>query len=450
VIDIEFAKWEAPWQPAARKNWQFTQIKHHYDIILGKMLQNSAQSSQDIEVPYLKSQHVQWDKVVIDDLPTMWASPREVEMLRVRKGDLLVCEGGEAGRAAFVINEPPVDCIIQNALHLVRPKLIGDVHFLQYLLQQAASHEWIDVICNRATIAHFTVEKFSQMWIWLPPLSEQQSIAQYLDRQTAKIDTLITAKQRLLELLTEKRRSLITHAVTRGLNPDAPLRDSGIGWLGMFPKHWETGRLKLICKSLQTGPFGSQLHAEDYVDGGIPVINPAHLINGRIEPDERVTVNKIMAEYLGVHKLEVGDVVLARRGDIGRCGLVTRKEIGWLCGTGSLRVRPDKEILDSKYLILLLTSTFAGSWLSLMSVGTTMDNLNTEIVGELAIPLPSLREQQAIVSYVENQTSKLDDLEAATKHTINLLQERRTALISAAVTGQVRIEESYATQESYP
>lgn len=217
----------------------------------------------------------------------------------------------------------------------------------------------------------------------------------------------------------------------------------------MFPKHWETERLKLICKSLQTGPFGSQLHAEDYVDGGIPVINPAHLTNGRIEPDERVTVNEIMAEYLAVHKLEVGDVVLARRGDIGRCGLVTRKEVGWLCGTGSLRVRPDKETLDSKYLILLLTSTFAGSWLSLMSVGTTMDNLNTEIVGELAIPLPSLREQQAIVSYVENQTSKLDELEAATKHTINLLQERRTALISAAVTGQVRIEESHATQQPY-
>ncbi len=208
--------------------------------------------------------------------------------------------------------------------------------------------------------------------------------------------------------------------------------------LCVFSEHWKTGKLKFICKSLQTGPSGSKLHAKDYIDrrdGGIPVINPAHLINGRIVPDDRVTVNKIIAEHLAVHKLEVGDIVLARRGEIGRCGLVTEKETGWLCGSGSLRVRPDGEILDSRYLVLLLINKFADSWLS----------LNTEIVGEIEIPLPPLQEQHLIVTYIENQTLNLDNLESVIKDTIKLLHERHTALISAAVTGQIRVEEYYAT-----
>ncbi|KAM3113166.1 restriction endonuclease subunit S [Phormidesmis sp. 146-33] len=322
----------------------------------------------------------------------------------------------------------------------------------QFLLDVLLTSEFIDQV-NAATFGvkmpHADWDIIGNLLIPLPPLSEQRSIAQYLDRQTAKLDTLITLKQRLLQLLAEKRRALITHAVTRGLNLDVPMRDSKIEWLGMFPGNWKTGRLKLICKSLQTGPFGSQLHAEDYIDrkdGGIPVINPAHLTSGRIVPGDRVTVNKIMAKYLAVHRLEIGDVVLARRGEIGRCGLVTDKEVGWLCGSGSLRVRPNAKILDSKYLVLLLTNTFAGSWLSLMSVGTTMDNLNTEIVGEFLIPLPPFQEQQAIVNYVEAQIAKLDKLEVVTKYTAELLQERRTALISAAVTGKIRVKEAYATQ----
>lgn len=439
MIESILAELEAPWQPVEVENWQLDQIKYHYDIILGKMLQNCPQSSEDVEVPYLKAQHVQWDKVLVEDLPTMWASPWDIEILQVRKDDLLVCEGGEAGRAAIIANEPPEKCIIQNALHLVRPKQTGDANFLRYLLLHAISHEWLDVVCNRATIAHFTVEKFSQMWVWLPPLSEQRSIAQYLDRQTAKLDTLITLKQRLLELLEEKRRALITHVVTRGLNPDALIGDSEVEWLGEIPTHWQSSRLKMICNSLQTGPFGSQLHAEDYIDRGIPFINPAHLANGKIFPDEQVTVDQEAADRLAVHKLEVDDIVFARRGKIGRCGLVTPKEVGWLCGSGSLRVRPNKEFLESKYLVLLMSNTDAATALSLMSVGTTMDNLNTDIVGNLSIPLPPINEQRAIVSYIESKVSKLDTLKTATERTIALLQERRTALIAAAVTGQIRV-----------
>ena len=241
-------------------------------------------------------------------------------------------------------------------------------------------------------------------------------------------------------MLAEKRRAVVTRAVTRGLDPDVPMRDSGVEWLGEIPEHWYTARLKTVCESLQTGPFGAQLHAEDYVESGIPVVNPAHLANGKIIPDKRISVDQETAERLVIHELEDGDVVFARRGEIGRCGLVTQREAGWLCGTGSLRARPDKSMLFSKYLLLIMTNTFAGAWLSLMSVGTTMDNLNTEIVGALKVPLPSFEEQIAIVVFIESETAQIDTLYTAAERTIKLLQERRTALISAAVVGQIRVK----------
>ena len=139
----------------------------------------------------------------------MWA-PDEISSLRVKKRDLLVCEGGEVGRAAIVTEALPEDCIIQNALHLVRPKKSGDIRFLRYVLRHATSQEWLDVLCNRATIAHFTVEKFSEMWVRFPPLPQQRAIADFLDRETAKIDVLIAEKDRLIKLPAERRRALIT------------------------------------------------------------------------------------------------------------------------------------------------------------------------------------------------------------------------------------------------
>jgi type I restriction enzyme S subunit len=292
-----------------------------------------------------------------------------------------------------------------------------------------------------STMQHLTWNAFGSFPVLLPPIPEQKIIAHYLDQETTKIDELIKAKKRLLELLDEKRRALITHAVTRGLNPDVPMRDSGIEWIGEIPKHWSVQRLKTVSRSLQIGPFGSQLHAEDYIDDGIPVINPVHLVDGKIVPDYQVAVDQETAKRLSIYQLESGDVVFARRGEIGRCGLVTQQEVGWLCGSGSLRVRPNLESLDPEYLVLLVSNTFVGKSLSIMSVGTTMENLNTEIISELIIPLPPLNEQYSIVFKIKNKIFQLNSLKITTEQTIKLLEERRKSLITAAVTGQIKIKE---------
>jgi type I restriction enzyme, S subunit len=237
-----------PWQPCAEANWFSSQVKRRFAVELGKMLQNGPLNALDQEVPYLKAQHVQWDGVRLDELPTMWASPTDIENLRISVGDLLVCEGGEVGRAAMLQEASPTDCIVQNALHRVRPHLDDEARFLGYLLRHAATQGWFDVLCNRSTIAHFTVDKFGEMWIALPDAKRQRSIANYLDRETARLDRLVAAKERVLRLLGEKRRALITRVVTRGLDPGAPLRDSDKAWLGKIPAHWELERARWLFR----------------------------------------------------------------------------------------------------------------------------------------------------------------------------------------------------------
>jgi len=328
---------------------------------------------------------------------------------------------------------------IGRGLCAVRTGTTSTQNYLWWALHWARTQ--LSLEATGSTYEAVAVEDVSNLLIPVWNTASQTAIADYLDRKTAVIDDLLAEKQRLLEVLAEKRQALITQAVSRGLDPDVPLRDSGVEWLGEIPVHWEVGRLKAICESLQTGPFGSQLHASEYIDGGIPLVNPVHLVNGKIAPDSQVTVEQVTADRLIVHKLELGDVVLARRGEIGRCAAVTENEAGWLCGSGSMRVRPKASILNGEYLFFAISYTFAGQWLSIMSVGTTMDNLNGTIVGDLAIPLPPLQEQLEIVANLYSIQRDIDSLTQTTLETIALLQERRTALIAAAVTGQIEVTE---------
>ena len=410
------AEREVPWQPAQRTDWQFSPVKHHFDILLGKMLQPKEQSLEDVAVPYFKAQHVQWDKVLTEDLPTMWATPGEISSLRVRKGDLLVCEGGEVGRAAIVTEEPPKNCIIQNALHLVRPKQSGDVRFLRYLLQQAASHEWLNVLCNRATIAHFTAEKFSGMWIWAPPLPEQHAIADYLDRETSKIDALITEKERLLSLLAEKRRALITQAVTRGLNRDVSMRDSGVEWLGEIPGHWELKRLKFISPEITVGIVVTP--AKYYEDSGVPCLRSLNVKETGLTNTDLVYISPESNELLSKSKVFTGDLVAVRSGQPGTTAIVDERFDGANCI--DLIVIRRASSFDSYFLAYFLNSEAAIVQFSEGSGGAIQQHFNIETAKDLLIPLPPLLEQRKIVSMIAAETAKLGRLQQAAERTIAL------------------------------
>ena len=201
------------WLGDVPAHWEVTVTKRHYAIQLGKMLQSVPKRPDDVEVPYLKALHVQWFDVLTSDVPTMWASHRETRQFGIEPGDLLVCEGGEGGRCA-ILNEQIDNCIIQNALHRVRPREHSLNVYLQYVMSTVAAIGWFDAINDKATIAHFTKEKFDALRIPLPPLTEQRAIVAHLDKTTAAIDAAIDNARRQVERMTEYRASLIAHVVT--------------------------------------------------------------------------------------------------------------------------------------------------------------------------------------------------------------------------------------------
>ncbi len=282
-------------------------------------------------------------------------------------------------------------------------------------------------------------ETLRHLPILTPPLTEQRNVVAFLDRETQKIDNLIMKRERLIELLEERKTALISRAVTQGLDPEVPMKDSGVDWLGQIPGHWNAVRIRNVAESMQTGPFGSQLHSYDYVTGGIPVINPSHLREGRLDPDPTCAVDEQTQSRLRRHQLRGGDLIFARRGELGRCALVTNQEQGWLCGTGSLRVRLLKHLADPAFLNLALSTRGVKDWLVLESVGATMDNLNTGILARVPLPLPPLLEQREIVDFINQEIDRIDALAGKVREHIEKLREYRRTLISAAVTGKIDV-----------
>ncbi|MDO8891711.1 MAG: restriction endonuclease subunit S [Sulfurimicrobium sp.] len=326
-------------------------------------------------------------------------------------------------------------CTNQGCKSLV-PLADTQSRFYGYLLSISTGE--LNIRGKGTTFLELSGDELGAFNVGVPPSAEQQTIAAFLDRETGKIDALVAEQQRLVELLAEKRQAVISHAVTKGLNPNAPMKKSGIEWLGEVPKHWIIAPLGYLAATIQTGPFGSQLHSADYVEGETPVINPSNIQDGKLVADWSCTVTQEIVARLAQHKLKVGDIVFGRRGEMGRCAMVTENEIDWLCGTGGLNVRLSNRAMP-EFVSIYLGTSYVRELLKLESVGSTMDNLNTQILSRVSVPLPPLDEQQAIVTFLDNEIAKFDTLTTEANRAISLLQERRSALISAAVTGKIDV-----------
>lgn len=279
-------------------------------------------------------------------------------------------------------------------------------------------------------------DTFGSLYCVLPPLPEQLSIAAFLDRETAKIDSLIAEQEKLIALLAEKRQATISHAVTRGLNPDAPMRDSGVEWLGEVPAHWVVRRLKTVSEFTTSGPRG---WSERIGEEGSLFIQSGDL-NDALEVEfadaKRVAV-EIDAEARRTRLLD-GDVVVcitgAKTGNVAVCQFVP--EVAFVNQHLCL-IRPNQEVLPP-YLGAVLKSRVGQTQFDLSQYGLKQ-GLSLENVKDLLITLPSLSEQGNIVAHINAETKRLSALRVEAARAVLLLRERRSALISAAVTGQIDV-----------
>lgn len=350
-------------------------------------------------------------------------SLKEIGYQGVRKGDLVIhamdAFAGAVGVADSDGKSTPVYSVCV-------PRGTANPHYFAAVIREMARTSWILAMSKgiRERSTDFRFEMFGAQTLPVPPADEQAAIVKYLGHANVRIDRAIAAKRRLIALLDE----YFVAAVDDFLQPS----------------HTEVELVSIGQTStlVQTGPFGSQLHSEEYVEGGTPVLNPSHLTGREIVPDKTVSVTLAKTEELARHRLRVGDVIAARRGDLGRCDVVTVRESGWLCGTGSLIIRLRSDRWVPEYFQLLFSSRRNKERLQLGSVGSTMSNLNAAQVGRLRLARPTLDAQSAVVDSVLNLRASHDQQVSTIEREISLLREFRTRLIADVVTGQIDVRES--------
>lgn len=274
-----------------------------------------------------------------------------------------------------------------------------------------------------------------------PPLTEQTQIATFLDRETAKIDGLVAEQRQLMELLKEKRQAVISHAVTRGLNPDSPMKPSGVEWLGYVPAHWEIKPLKYVGAIVSGYAFSSG----DFTSSGIRVLKIANIQTFKIDWSDD---SYLPMEFFMQHPKFVvnsGDVVFALTRPIISTGLKAAViDIGSdqvLLNQRNALFRPFNGFSKHFVYQVLFSSSFLVAFENKIDFTGQQPNISPIDIGDIKIPVPPLVEQVAIAEYVGALATDFDTLTAEAQHAIDLLQERRTALISAAVTGQIDVRE---------
>ena len=279
----------------------------------------------------------------------------------------------------------------------------------------------------------------------MPPMTEQYGIANFLDCETAKIDALIAEQQRLIELLQEKRQAVISHAVTKGLNPDAPMKDSGVEWLGEVPEHWEIRAIKhLVSTPVTDGPH----ETPELVDEGVPFISAEAVSSGSLdfnrkrgfitkEEHERFSMKYIPAKY---------DIYMVKSGaTTGVTAIVeTDDEFNIWSPLAAIRCG---NLVNPYYLLAFMRSRNFQSAVMLGWNFGTQQNIGMKVIENLAVAVPPIDEQRICLEHLETLLKPLQNQLELASTSINLLQERRSALISAAVTGQIDVRGLVTEQE---
>jgi type I restriction enzyme S subunit len=335
--------------------------------------------------------------------------------------------------------------IITSAYTAIRPLHANSV-FIAYLLR-AYDTQKVFYSMGGGLRQSMKFSELRRLPMLLPPLPEQAAIATFLDRETAKIDELVAEQEKLIELLKEKRQAVISHAVTKGLNPDAPMKDSGIEWLGEVPEHWEVKRIKMISSTISKGTTPTTIGA-DFTDVGVRFIKAENIGgNGQIITEPEFYISAETHQLLSRSSLAAGDVLVVIAG--ATTGKSTVLD-GCLLPANTNQAVSFIRCKDPSL------STFIQAWLSiskiqevilLTSVQSAQPNLSMEDLGNIPIPIPPHEEITFLMEFVSSSSIQLEALIAQAQRAINLLKERRSALISAAVTGKIDVRHLANTKE---
>lgn len=355
----------------------------------------------------------------------------------LEEGDIALAVVGTIGRS-LIVDEGLIGCNLSRAVAKVRPGNGLSSHVLRWIFESLPFKFYTDLICVGTAQRVLNMNSLASFSIAIPSTPEQVSIDHFLDLETAKIDALIAEQKRLIQLLQEKRQAVVSHAVTKGLNQNAPMKDSGVEWLGEVPEHWEVAPLKRLA-SIQTGITKGKDY-EDKQTISVPYLRVANVQDGWIDLTD-VAMIEIPPDDLARYTLQPGDVLMNEGGDydkLGR-GAVWNGEIR-PCITQNhvFAVRPCH--IEPEWLNKITSSSYAQFYfMSRSKQSTNLASISSANLMQLPVVVPPKAERLEILDLINASTSQLDTLLQTATLAIGLLQERRSALISAAVVGQIDV-----------
>lgn len=380
----------------------------------------------------------------LDDIQRVNVPPgAEGERTQVQPGDLLFSITAYLGSVAVVPEKLETAYVSQHvALARLRAKRLLPA-WVGYVALSWLGKTYLETRGYGGTKIQLSLDDIAEMVMTAPPLAEQNAIAAFLDRETAKIDALVEAQRRLIELLKEKRQAVISHAVTKGLDPSAPMKDSGVEWLGQVPAHWEVLPVKRVTRSIEQG-WSPQ--CENYPVQGADewgVLKVGCVNGGRFAPGENKTLPAEL-EPLPELGIRSGDLLVSRantRELVGSAAVAEEAHPNLLLCDKLYRLRLDLERCAPAFLALFLGCRVARQQIELAATGasSSMLNIGQAVILELPLALPPPEEQAATLRWLKVELEKLDSLAANAQALTDVLQERRAALISAAVTGKIDV-----------
>lgn len=332
-----------------------------------------------------------------------------------------------------------------NFIHFITINKLYNRDFLYYYFYALYANKENLLYFNQTTgIQNLKIGEYLGQSIFLPSFTEQQAIATYLNEKCGEINREIDVQKKKIDLLGELKQTIITNAVTKGLNPNIPMKDSGVEWIGKIPAHWEVRKIKYICQSekfsVKTGPFGSQLKGQDLQpEGDVCVYNQRNVIDGQFE-ETQFFVSNNKAKTLTSFYTKPLDLLVTSRGTIGKCAILPKDRPIGILHPCLIALRINQHICDLIWAkIFINDSVCFATNIFLNSNSTTIEVIYTDTLKNIVIPIPPIQEQQKIITHIENETGKIDSQISKANRRIELLEELKQSIITEAVTGKIKV-----------
>lgn len=435
----EYQSTEIQWITRVPAHWKIGNIGHECSV-KARLGWKGLKAEEYVDegyiflaTPNIKDKEIDFSKVNRITKKRYDESPE----IMLENGDVLVTKDGSTTGTTNIVRSLPEPATVNSSIAVLRTKGNVNSDYLYYFFVSDYTQNVITRMRGGMGVPHLFQADLRKFNVLIPPTNEQTQIAAFLDHETAKIDTLIEKQQQLIELLKEKRQAVISHAVTKGLNPDAPMKDSGVEWLGEVPEHWELTPLKYLCK-FKGGGTPTKDNLTYWTNGTIPWVSPKDMKSFWINKTQDYVTELAIKESSTNIIYEGALMMVVRSGILQRTIPVAINTVPVTMNQDMKALLFNNKML-TEYAAYFIIGNVSQLLLEWSKEGATVESIEHEYLANSYFPVPPKIEQEKIICTIKSQLELFENLETQAQQAIKLIQERRTALISAAVTGKIDV-----------